>query len=87
MFFKKKRNRTIGLPSRSHDLNQCEKIFACLSQKLYSGGKTYKNIDGLWDNLSKDFRETDLKYSRKLYDSMYNRICDVLIEVGKLTKY
>ena len=64
-----------------------QSIFAYLSQKLYSGGKTYKNKDGLLNNLSRAFCETDLKYIKKLYDSMSNRMCDVLIESGKLTKY
>ena len=71
----------------SPDLNIWENIFAYLRKKIYSGGKTYKNKDNLWDNLSRAFRETDLEYTRKLYNSMSNRMCDVLIESGKLTKY
>ena len=60
----------------------------CLfKSKIIFGGKTYKNKDNLWDNLSRAFRETDLEYIRKLYDSMFNRMCDVLIEDGQLTKY
>ena len=87
MFFLRRGIETLDWPSRSPDLNICENIFAYLSQKLYSGGKTYKNKDDLWDNLLRAFRETDLEYIRKLYDSMSNRMCDVLIEGGKLTKY
>ena len=60
----------------------------CLfKSKLYSGGKIYNNKDDLWDNLSRAFHETNLEYIRKLYDLMSNRMCDVLIEGGKLTKY
>ena len=87
MFFLRRGIETLDWPSRSTDLNICENIFAYLSKKLYSGGKTYKNKDDLWDNLSRAFRETDLEYIRKLYDSMSNRMCDVLIEGRKLTKY
>ena len=62
-------------------------IFAYLSQKLYSGGKVYQSKNNLWENLSRVFKEVEIEYIRKLYDSMSRRMCDVLIVQGKLTNY
>ena len=87
MFFKRKKIETLNWPSSSPDLNICENIFAYLSQKLYSCGKVYQSKNDLWENLSRVFKEVEIEYIRKLYDSMSRRMCDVLTGQGKLTNY
>ena len=47
MFFLRRGIKTLDWLSRCPDFNICENIFAYLYQKLYSGGKTYKNKDDL----------------------------------------
>ena len=87
MFFKLKNIETLNWPSCSPDLKICKNIFAYLNQKLYSEGKLYQSKNDLWKNLSRVFREVEIEYIRKLYDSMSQRMYDVLIEQGKLTNY
>ena len=88
MFFKGENIKTLNWPSRSPGLNIFENIFAYLSKKLYPGGKlcirvrmTYGKFC-LWG-----FREGEIEYIKKLYDSMSRKMYDVLIGQSKLTNY
>lgn len=65
-------------PAQNHDLNPIENIRQILDQQHPEG--TVKNIDELFEKLSKTYGEINIDVNKKLFNSMPKRTGDMLGE-------
>lgn len=79
--------RVLPWPAKSPDLNIVENIWAMLVRQVYDGGKQFESLSELrealnnsWDN----FCQTEIQ---NLYDSLPNRIFEVIKANGKSIPY
>lgn len=86
-WFRRNKVRVLPWPAKSPDLNIVENIWATLVHRVYSGGKQYESVVELrnrlnyvWDN----FCQSEIQ---ALYDSMPNRVFEVIKANGKKTSY
>lgn len=77
----------LNWPPYSPDLNIIENVWGWLSRKVYEGGKQYETKDELIEGIYAAWREISLDYLKSLYDSMKDRIYEVIVTKGKFTHY
>lgn len=79
--------RTIQWPANSPDLNIMENLWGILSREVYSGGKQYCNINELRIAIEDNWRKIDQLTIKNLFDTIPNRIFEVIETSGKHKKY
>lgn len=72
-------------PSSSPDLNPIENIWALIKQELKK--KRVRSVDHLWELVEKEFYDIDVEFILKLYDSIPNRLNQVMLSNGGNTVY
>ena len=73
-------------PPMSPDLSPIENIWGVMSQKVYEGGKTYNNVNDLWDAIVKAWHDIPQHVFSKLYEGMPSCLIQVLEGGGKRIK-
>ena len=58
-----------------------------LARKVYEGGKQYATKEELISGIKLAWSMITLDYLKKLYDSLPNRMCEVLENKGGTTHY
>lgn len=74
-------------PPYSPDLNIVENVWGWLSLKVYEGGKQYEDVPLLINAIETAWDEISLDYLKTLYDSIPNRIFEVIKHHGGNTHY
>ena len=74
-------------PARSPDLNIIENVWGYLSRKVYENGTQYNNINELELAINTHWCMIPLSYIKTLYDSVPQRIFEVIRNNGGSTKY
>ena len=72
-------------PSYSPDQNPIENVWSILKIKI--AYKDIKTIKGLKAEIKKEWNKLSIEYSKKLVDSMDNRISSLIKEEGDYTLY
>jgi transposase len=72
-------------PSYSSDQNPIENVWSILKMKI--AYKDIKTLNGLKAEIKKEWNKLSIEYSRKLVDSMDNRISSLIKEEGDYTLY
>lgn len=78
---------TLKWPPYSPDLNIIENVWGWLTRKVYEGGRQYETKDELTDAITAAWGEISLDYLKTLYESMKDRIYEVIVNNGKFTRY
>ena len=86
-YLKSKNIEVLEWPPLSPDLNPIKNLWGMLSQKVYQGGKSYQTSTELWEALVHTWMEIPLAFFQNLYNSMSNRMINVLENKGGKTKY
>lgn len=79
--------RTLPWPPRSPDMNPVENMWGRLSQLVYANGKQYDNIEDLKHAIVRCWGEIGADYRKKLYNSMHNRMVEVINARGYISLY
>ena len=74
-------------PPRSPDLNPIENVWGKLSQYVYAEGKQFDHIEDLKTAISAGWAQISGEYRHKLYNSMPDRIQEMLNKHGIITLY
>lgn len=74
-------------PPYSPDLNIIENAWGWLTRKIYEGGKQYNDKEALIDGIKTAWADISLNYLKSLYDSLPNRIYEVISQRGGYTHY
>ena len=74
-------------PPSSPDLNPIENYWSVFKQKLYIGGKQYRNNDELWAAICETFAKMDRSLIEKLINSMDKRLEEVLTKQGNYIRH
>lgn len=74
-------------PPYSPDLNIIENVWGWLTRKVYEGGKQYDTKEELSLGIKAAWAEISLNYLKSLYDSLKDRIFEVILKNGSSTKY
>ena len=74
-------------PPYSPDLNIIENVWGWLTRKVYEEGKQYTSTEELKRGIKSAWNEISYDYLNSLYQSMENRIFDVISKNGGHTKY
>lgn len=74
-------------PSCSPDLNIIENVWGWLTRKIYSNGRQFNSSEELFQAIQTSWNNISTKYIRSLYDSIPNRIFEVIRSNGRSTKY
>lgn len=74
-------------PPYSPDLNIIENVWGWLTREVYAGGKQYENKDQLIEGIKAAWDKISLNYLKSLYDSLKDRIYEVIVNNGKSTHY
>lgn len=77
----------LSWPPYSPDLNIIENVWGWLTRKVYEGGKQYKNKEELVEGIKVAWASISLDLLKSLYDSLKDRIFDVIQNKGGCTKY
>ena len=73
--------------SCSPDMNIIENIWALLSMRVYQGGRTFKSKKELEEAIFKCWHEITQEEIRKYFDSMPNRLFELVSKSGGKTHY
>lgn len=74
-------------PPYSPDLNIIENVWAWLSRKVYEAGRQFEDKDALIDAIRDAWSKISLDYLKKLYDSIPNRLIELMSKNGGHTHY
>ncbi|CAH2102915.1 unnamed protein product [Euphydryas editha] len=74
-------------PSNSPDLNIIENVWGYLSRQFFAGGRQYHSGVDLIHEIHKTWNNLNINYIRSLYESIPDRIFDIIKSNGKYTKY
>lgn len=74
-------------PPYSPDLNIIENVWGLLSRKVYESGRQYENKEALIEGIKKSWAEISLPLIENLYNSLPNRIFEVISNKGGYTHY
>lgn len=74
-------------PPYSPDLNIMENVWGWLSRKVYEGDKQYNDKESLIEAIKAAWADISLNYLKSLYDSMPNRIFELISKNGGSTHY
>lgn len=78
---------TLSWPPYSPDLNIIENVWGWLTRKVYENGRQFETKTELIRSIRAAWSEISLNYLESLYNSMPNRIFDVILQKGGYTKY
>ncbi|CAD7001568.1 unnamed protein product [Ceratitis capitata] len=79
--------KVLEWPPYSPDLNIIENVWGWLARKVYEGGKQYSTKEELITGIKLAWSMISLDYLQKLYESLPNRMCEVLVNKGGTTHY
>ncbi len=79
--------RVLPWPARSPDLNPIENVWAMMSRMVYAGGKQYDSIPELKVAISAAWANLSGEYRQNLYNSMNNRVNEVVLQRGVIVNY
>jgi len=71
----------------SPDMNLIENLWDHLDQMVHARNPLLTNLDNLWLALKEEWGKIDQTFIDKLYDSMPNRVCDLMKAKGGATRY
>lgn len=74
-------------PPYSPDLNLIENVWGWLVRKVYESGRQFEDRESLIAAIKLAWREISLDYIKRLYDSMPDRIYEVIMNKGGSTHY
>jgi hypothetical protein len=74
-------------PPYSPDLNIIENVWGWLARKVYEGGKQYDDIESLVESIKAAWADITLNYLGTLYNSMKDRLFEVISKNGGHTHY
>lgn len=74
-------------PPYSPDLNIIENVWGWLVREIYRGGKQYQDNQELIAAIKASWAKISLNYLKSLYDSLKNRIFEVISNGGGSTHY
>lgn len=74
-------------PPYSPDLNIIENLWGWLSRKVYQSGRQFEDVDSLKSAIQNAWSEVSLDYLKALYDSVPDRIYEVISNKGGYTHY
>lgn len=74
-------------PSLSPDLNIIENMWGLLVKRVYGGGRQFASVDQLKQVLIQEWEEIDQKVIQNLFNSMDNRLFEVILKNGNKTHY
>lgn len=74
-------------PPYSPDMNLIENIWGWLVRKVYASGRQFEDRESLIMSIRSAWSEISLDYIKKLYDSMPNRVFEVISNKGGSTHY
>lgn len=74
-------------PALSPDLNIIENVWGWLSRKVYENGRQFSSKNQLLNTIKSEWEKIPQSYIKTLYESMPNRIFDVINKNGSWTKY
>lgn len=77
----------LNWPARSPDLNIIENLWGHLARKVYANGRQYNNLIDLKSAIEYEFYNIDICYIQKLFDSIPNRIFDLILAKGSHINY
>ena len=86
-WFKENQIELLDWPSLSPDLNIIENAWGWLSRQVYNDGKQYSNKEELIQAIYTAWNSVDINYIHSLYESLPNRIYELIRSNGKYTKY
>lgn len=78
---------TLEWPPYSPDLNIIENVWRLLSRKVYQSGRQYESKESLIEGIKIAWDEISLTLIEKLYNSLPNRIFEVISNKGGYTHY
>ena len=78
---------TLDWAPRSPDMNPVENVWSLLVSEVYAGGKQYETVEDLKTSLLKAWNEIAMDSLSSLFESMPNRVTELLIENGGRTNY
>lgn len=79
--------KLLDWPPYSPDLNVIENVWGWLVRKVYASGKQYSNKEELIEAIKLAWSSISLDYIKSLYDSIPNRIYEVILHKGGSTHY
>lgn len=74
-------------PPYSPDLNIIENVWGWLSRKVYESGKQYSTKPELIEGIKRAWSAISLNYIENLYNSIPNRLYEVILNKGGSTHY
>lgn len=74
-------------PPYSPDLNIIENVWGWLARKVYESGKQYSTKTELIEGIKQAWSTISLNYIEKLYNSIANRVFEVISNKGGTTHY
>ena len=74
-------------PACSPDANIIENVWGILVRRVYANGQQYATTNDLKAAIIKEWEKLDTGLIRKLYDSMPNRIFDIISKNGAQIQY
>lgn len=77
----------LAWPPYSPDLNIIENVWGWLSRKVYEGGRQYDNVEALINRIKAAWNEISLEFIKSLYNSLPNRIFELIEKKGGSTHY
>ena len=83
----RKKIRVLDWPSKSPDLNPVENLWGILVRQVYGHGKQYSSVAELKAAIQRAWPNISLETLRTLINSMKNRIFQVILGQGAMTKY
>lgn len=79
--------KLLNWPPYSPDLNVIENVWGWLVRKVYASGKQYNNRDDLIYAIKEAWSTISLDYIKSLYDSIPDRMYEVVLNKGGPTHY
>lgn len=86
-WFSTKKIRLLDWPAKSPDLNIIENLWGSLSRKVYGGGKQYGSTNELKLAIEASWKEISQNEVINLFNSLPNRMFEVITNHGKCTHY
>lgn len=74
-------------PPYSPDLNIIENVWGWLARKVYESGRQYPTESELIEGIKSAWETISLNFIKKLYDSLPNRMYEVIVNRGGTTHY
>src|SRR5271156_1571265 len=79
--------RVLEWPSKSPDLNPIENLWGIMARQVYAHGRQYNTLSELKSAVISAWNKLSLVTLRNLISSMKNRIFEVILNRGGITKY